>query len=200
MPSSRSRIQSESDAGPSVQSTRSRSTPSGPAPARRRVAPPVDAHRLVAPLPAVAVRAVVHAPSVELGSSPSMSGNSSTTPVASSSFRVRSRVPSSHRTSKPRWSRVASTTPRRSISTVSYASRSSRADRRKSAPAGMPSRVRKPCTACDHRLRGSPTSHTSTRRRQRPSISAALSPAGPASDDDAVVRHVGVRTPRPPLP
>jgi hypothetical protein len=29
-------------------------------------------------------------------------------------------------------------------------------------------------------LRGLPVSHTSTRRRERPSISAALSPAGPA--------------------
>src|SRR5436190_7172691 len=44
----------------------------------------------------------------------------------------------------------------------------------------MPSRVRNPCIARDAALRGRPVSHTSTRRRERPRISAALSPAGPA--------------------
>jgi len=33
--------------------------------------------------------------------------------------------------------------------------------------------------AFDARFRGRPVSHTSTLRRQRPSISAALKPAGP---------------------
>src|SRR5215204_1177164 len=45
---------------------------------------------------------------------------------------------------------------------------------------GMPSRVRNPCMAWDAALRGCPVSQTSTRRRLRPRMSAALRPAGPA--------------------
>src|SRR5688572_24866642 len=51
---------------------------------------------------------------------------------------------------------------------------------RRNSRGGMPSRDRKPCIACDAALRGRPVSQTSTRRRQRPRMSAALSPAGPA--------------------
>src|SRR5688572_30806685 len=43
----------------------------------------------------------------------------------------------------------------------------------------MPSRVRKPCSPVERALRGWPSSHSSTRRRQRPRMSAALRPAGP---------------------
>src|SRR5688500_11704318 len=44
----------------------------------------------------------------------------------------------------------------------------------------MPSRVRYPCSASEAALRGRPVSQTSTLRRQRPRMRAALSPAGPA--------------------
>src|SRR5688500_13674739 len=43
----------------------------------------------------------------------------------------------------------------------------------------MPSRVRKPCRPVERAFRGRPSSHSSTRRRQRPRMSAALKPAGP---------------------
>src|SRR5438128_9483949 len=51
---------------------------------------------------------------------------------------------------------------------------------RRNSSGGMPSRDRKPCSACDTALRGRSVSQTSTRRRHRPRTSAALRPAGPA--------------------
>ena len=56
----------------------------------------------------------------------------------------------------------------------------------------MPSRLTNPCMACDAALRGRPVSHTSTRRRLRPSISAALKPAGPAPTMIDVVHDIMV--------
>src|SRR5688572_22802056 len=62
----------------------------------------------------------------------------------------------------------------------------------------MPSRVRKPCTWEAYRLRGSPASTTSTRRRARPSTRAADNPAGPPPTTTTSYVSCSVTPPRYP--
>src|SRR5687768_6843492 len=108
-----------------------------------------------------------------------MAGTQSRTPVAISSFSDSTCSPVSSVVTKRLFSHRASVTVTSRTSTVVYGRSSSRASPRNSS-GGMPSRVRKPCMACEASLRGCPLSQTSTLRRHRPSTSAALSPAGPA--------------------
>ena len=75
--------------------------------------------------------------------------------------------------------RSAETTSPRWKTTFLYRRSSLWAIRRNSR-GSMPSRDRKPCISLEAQLRGVPVSHSSTLRLQRPSVSAALRPAGPA--------------------
>ena len=148
-----------------------------PQPAR---AAAVDRQRLIAHFPAVAVRTVEHARRRSSSRKPGISGRLSTTPVAISSLRDWSAAPSASVT----WNRESrhsaaddfDVAQLHGVVAAQLLARRSAGTR----AARMPSRVRKPCIAREAALRGLPVSHTSTRRRQRPSISAALSPAGPA--------------------
>src|SRR5260221_1634740 len=108
-----------------------------------------------------------------------MAGNSSTMPVASRSLRAATCGPSPSVTSKWVAQRIASMTATVRTSTLSYRPSCSRPSR-KSSSGAMPSRVRNPWRACEAALRCCPVSQTSTCRRHRPRMSAALSPAGPA--------------------
>ena len=111
---------------------------------------------------------------------PGISGSTSSTPVAINSLRQYTRRSALSVTRNPRDPlRPARETSASRKDTSGYCESSSRATRRKTS-GGMPSRVRKPCIATDAQLRGVPRSHIRTRRVARPSISAALIPAGPA--------------------
>src|SRR5688572_7365525 len=105
-----------------------------------------------------------------------MSGTRSRTPVARSTAVASTAPPSICTLNPPGRREMLRTVVWRT--SIAYALSSSRPRARRSR-GGIPSRVRNPCSARDAELRGRPSSHTSTRRRQRPSINAALSPAGP---------------------
>ena len=111
----------------------------------------------------------------------SMSGTLSTTPVARSNLRARTRSPpssvTSNRLSEPHSRGHDLRIPNRHRLVLMQLARARAAGIR---AASTPSRERNPCIAWEAAFLGVPVSKTSDRRRQRPSISAALSPAGPA--------------------
>ena len=121
-----------------------------------------------------------------------MSGRLSTTPVASSSLRECTSSPeaSVHAEAASAWHSAATTSLVDRSSTVAYCASSSRASRRNSA-GGVPSRVRKPCSACDAALRFLPLSNDQHRAPAAAEHQRRAQAGGTGADDDDVSSDCG---------